>query len=157
MIDYQRLFHVGVRVPRLEAAMDELGGSLGVMWAEAREADAQRLWTPEHGMQELRLRFTYSAEGPQHIELLEGPPGSFWDGREHPGAHHVGVWADDLEAETMRLAGIGWTLVGANRDPGDGDGYGVFTYLRPPSGLIVELVDVAVQPFFEQWWAAALG
>ena len=27
MIDYQRLFHVGVRVPDLGAAMDEIGAS----------------------------------------------------------------------------------------------------------------------------------
>ena len=34
MIDYQRLFHVGVRVPDLGAAMDEIGHSMGVTWAE---------------------------------------------------------------------------------------------------------------------------
>lgn len=156
MIDYQRLFHVGVCVADLEAAMDDLGTGTGVTWAEPRESDAMALWTPEHGLQELPLRFAYSAEGPQHIELLEGPPGSFWDGRQQPGAHHVGVWVDDLTAETSRLRDAGWTLVGANADPDEG-GYGVFTYLRPPSGLIVELVDSATLPFFEQWWSSALG
>ena len=50
----------------------------------------------------------------------------------------------------------GWTLIGAQRDPGDGEGFGVFTYVQPPTGLIVELVDRAVLPFFEQWWQAAL-
>ncbi len=156
MIDYQHLFHVGVRVPDLDVAMDELGASMGVTWAEARESDAQQLWTPEHGAQELRLRYTYSAEGPQHIELLEGPPGSFWDGRTQPGAHHVGVWVDDVAGETTRLVDAGWTLVGANRDGSDGGGYGIYTYVQPPSGLIVELVDRAVAGFFEQWWGAAL-
>jgi hypothetical protein len=32
----------------------------------------------------------------------------------------------------------------------------MFTYLQPPSGMIVELVDSAIVPFFEQWWSAAL-
>ena len=117
---------------------------------------AQTLWTPEGGLQEIHLKYTYSAEGPQHIELLEGPAGTFWDGTVSPGAHHVGVWADDVQAETDRLVSLGWTLVGAQQDPGAGAGVGMFTYLQPPSGLIVELVDSAVLPFFEQWWADAL-
>lgn len=150
------MFHVGVRVPQLEAAMNELGASMALTWAEAPDMGPQQLWTPGQGMQELDLRYAYSAEGPQHIELLEGPPGSFWDGRQQPGAHHVGVWVDDLTAETSRLLAAGWTLVAANRDPGDDDGYGIFTYLQPPSGLIVELVDSAVLPVFERWWASAL-
>ena len=156
MVDYQRLFHIGVRVPDLEVAMDEIGAGMGVTWAEPRENLAQTLWTPGSGLQEIHLKYTYSAEGPQHIELLEGPPGTFWDGRESSGAHHVGVWADDVQAETDRLVSLGWTLVGAQRDPGEGAGVGMFTYLQPPSGLIVELVDATVLPHFEQWWGAAL-
>ena len=50
MIDYQDLFHVGIRVPDLATAMDELGESMGVTWATARENPAQSLWSPEHGL-----------------------------------------------------------------------------------------------------------
>ncbi len=157
MIDMTRMFHLGVRVPSLEAAMDELGGGLSLTWSEPRENPGQTLWTPDGGLQEIHLKYTYSADGPQHVELLEGPPGSFWDGREHAGAHHVGVWTDDVAAETDRLVAAGWTLVGAHRDPSDGGGFGVFSYVQPPSGLIVELVDASVQPFFQQWWDAALA
>ena len=63
------------------------------------------------------------------------------------------MWADDVTAETEALIANGWSLLGAQRDPADGEGYGVFTYLQPPTGLIVELVDRAVLPHFEQWWA----
>ncbi len=45
MIDYQRLFHLGVRVPNLDEAMDEIGASMGVTWAERRENHTQSLWT----------------------------------------------------------------------------------------------------------------
>jgi hypothetical protein len=65
----------------------------------------------------------------------------------------VGVWADDVTAETEALVAGGWSLIGAQKDPARGDGHGVFTYLRPPSGLIVELVDRAVLPHFERWWS----
>ncbi len=157
MINYQHLFHVGVRVADIDAAMAELGSSMGVTWAEQRENPTQALWTPANGLQQLHLKYTYSAQGPQHIELLEGPPGSFWDGREDAGAHHVGLWVDSVVDETDRLVAAGWTHVGAQHDPGDGKGYGVFSYIQPPSGLIVELVDRAVQLHFEQWWGAALA
>jgi Glyoxalase/Bleomycin resistance protein/Dioxygenase superfamily len=156
MIDYQAIFHIGIRVPDLAAAMAELGIGLGVTWAEARDNPAQVLWTPDGGLQEIPLKYTYSGEGPQHIELLEGPAGSFWDGREQSGAHHVGVWTDDVAGETTKLVDAGWSLVGAHRDPSDGNGYGVFSYIQPPSGLIVELVDRSVLPMFEKWWAAAV-
>lgn len=157
MIDYSNPFHVGIRVPDIEAAMDELGDSLGLVWSELRETPGQSLWTPEAGLQEIPLRYTYSAAGPLHYELLQGPAGSFWDGNDQPGAHHLGVWADDVTAETNRLIDLGWTLVGAHGDPAAGAGYGIFTYVQPPSGLIVELVDTMVLPMFEQWWAAALA
>ena len=156
MIDFQELFHVGIRVPDLAAAMEELGASLGVTWSESRENPEQTLWTPELGLQHLHLKYTYSAEGPQHVELLEGPAGSFWDGRTDSGIHHVGIWVDAVAEETDRRVKAGWRIVGSQRDPGDGKGYGVFSYVQPPSGLIVELVDRAVLPHFEQWWGAAL-
>ena len=155
MIDYQRIFHTGVRVPDLDAALADYGEGLDVTWAAVREVE-QSVWTPATGLQGLHLKFTYSAEGPQHLELLEGPPGTVWDGREQPGAHHIGVWVDDIKAETDGLIEQGWTLAAAHQDPASG-GYGVFTYLQPPTGLIVELVDAAIEPGFEAWWSAALS
>ena len=105
MIDYQNVFHVGVRVPDIDVAMAELGTNMGVTWAERRENPAQTLWTPQLGLQQLHLKYTYSAEGPQHIELLEGPAGSFWDGRNDAGAHHLGVWVQSVAEETDQLVG----------------------------------------------------
>ena len=157
MIDYQQLFHVGIRVPDLAEAMAEIGPALGVTWSEPRENPTQTLWSPVHGLEQIHLKYTYSAQGPQHIELLEGTAGSFWDGRDDSGAHHLGIWVDVVADETDRLIAAGWELVGAHRDPGEGQGYGMFSYLRPPSGLIVELVDRAVLPHFQQWWDAALS
>jgi hypothetical protein len=107
VINYQGLFHVGIRVPDLDVAMEELGSSLGLTWSETRENPAQSLWTPSTGLQDIHLRYTYSAEGPQHVELLEGAAGSFWDGNDRGGAHHVGVWVDDVDAESDRLIDAG--------------------------------------------------
>ena len=149
-VDYARCYHQGVRVPDLEAAMEELGATLSLDWCEPQSRD-QAVWLPGAGATTIPLRFTYSAAGPQHVELLQGAPGSVWDGTEQPGLHHVGLWSDDIAADTERLVAAGWTLRLAQRDPAEG--YGVFTYVQPPSGLIVEFVSTLVQPMFERWFA----
>ncbi len=152
MIDYQRIYHTGVRVPDLRAAMAELGPQLGVTWAQPVHAPAQPAWTPEDGAQTLELHFVYSCEGPQHIELLQGPPGSIWDGRTQPGVHHVGLWSDDVPGDTQRCVDAGWTVRLAQVSPADG--YGTYTYVQPPvGGMLVELVSSAALPRFERWWA----
>jgi lactoylglutathione lyase len=102
VFDYQDVFHVGIRVAGLEDAMEQLGAGLGLTWCEVTHRD-QQMWSPTGAADVLPLRFTYSVEGPQHIELLQGPPGSVWDGHDLPGVHHMGVWIDDVGAETERL------------------------------------------------------
>lgn len=155
MIDMREAFHVGVRVADLDAAMQQLGGALGVRWASPMVRDAQPVWRPERGLERVPMRFCYSVEGPMHIELLESSGGSFWDGRDAPGAHHVGVWVDDVDAEAERLVSLGWSLEACRSDPGADGTHGIFAYLQPPSGLLVEVVSREIQPFFEAWWADA--
>ena len=149
-IDWSRAYHTGIRVPDINAARVEMADALGVTWCSLQERD-QHVWTPETGSIEVSLKFTYTAEGPNHLELLEGTPGSVWDGRISPGVHHIGVWVDDVSAETAACAAKGWTVVAAQQSPEAG--YGVFSYVQPPSGAIIELVLASIQPMFERWWA----
>jgi len=148
--DYTRCYHQGVRVPDLDRAMEELGAALALEWCRPQERE-QAVWSPTDGATTVPLRFTYSAAGPQHVELLEGAPGSVWDGTGQPGLHHVGLWCDDVAGETARFVTAGWTLLLAQRDPAEG--YGAFTYVQPPSGLLVELVATSLRPMFERWFA----
>ena len=150
MIDYQRLFHTGFIVRDVKAAMDHYGAAMGVTWATPRLLDPLPLWRPG-GVEKVRLEYVYSREGPQHIELLCGSPGTYYDPALHHG-FHVGVWTDDVGAETADLAAKGWTVLAAGAAPEDG--YGVFSYLQPPGGgMVVELVNAAALPSFELWWA----
>ena len=151
MFNLQEIFHIGIRVPNIYQAMEEMGKSLNITWTEVVESPGQRIWTPEHGQQEVPLKFVYSCEGPQHLELLEGTKGSFWDGSEDSGVHHLGVWVDDVKGETERLLALGWDLLGSARSPEEG--YASMAYLAPPSGTIVELVTSANKPRFERWYA----
>ena len=150
MFDFEEIFHIGIRVPNIETAMEEMGESLNVTWAELVENPSQGLWTPDDGQQNIPLKFVYSREGDQHLELLEGQPGSFWDGNENPGVHHFGVWVDDVKVETERLLDHGWDLLGAAKSPAEG--FGNMTYLAPSNGTILELVASINKPRFERWW-----
>jgi catechol 2,3-dioxygenase-like lactoylglutathione lyase family enzyme len=144
------MFHVGIRVPDIESAMEELGAELGVSWSSLQHRD-QRVWLPGEGPTTLELQFTYSAEGPHRVELLQGPRGSIWDGNDAPGVHHLGVWVDDVAGETEGFVKAGWTLEIAQQSPEDG--CGTFSYVRSPSGILVEPVSSAAKPMFERWWA----
>ena len=151
MFDYQNaLYHVGIRVRDLEAAMAELGAGLGITWATVQERQ-QRLWTPAGGSITTPLRFTYSCEGPQHVELLEGQPGTVWYADESPGMHHQGIWVDDVAAETERFIALGWTLEAAQLSPEEG--YGSMTYVRSPQGILIEPVTSRAKDRFAVWFA----
>ena len=156
MIDYQRLYHMGIRVADIDRAMAEMGDTLGVSWATVQHNPAQSLWTPEEGLRQVDLQFVYSCEGPQHVELLQGQRGTVWDGSDEPGVHHVGIWVDDVAAETEHCLAGGWRLAAAAKSPDDG--YGAFTYLVPRCGPIIELVWSGVEAHFLTWWSGgALG
>jgi catechol 2,3-dioxygenase-like lactoylglutathione lyase family enzyme len=150
VLDQSRLFHIGIRVTDIEAAMAEVGAHAGVTWASVQDRPMS-VWLPESGPTELQLALTYSVEGPVHLELLQGPAGSIWDGHDAPGAHHFGYWSDDVGADTESMLADGWTLELAAVAPQDG--YGRFTYVRSPSGYLVEPVSIASKPRFERWWA----
>ena len=154
-IDYGRLYHTGVRVPDLDAAMSEIGSTLDVTWAEVRDMPDMQLWTPDAGVHGASLRFTYSCEGPQHVELLEASPGCIWYSGDNPGVHHLGVWVSDVQAEVAAAEADGWRCIAASAPPDDG--YGPWAYLQPPSGMIIEVVSEAILAHFEPWWAEGLA
>jgi lactoylglutathione lyase len=151
MIQFQEIFHVGVRVVDIDVAMADLGRSLGLTWASVQTSTERSIWTPERGLETVELTFVYSSEGPQHVELLQGQRGTVWDAGEAPGLHHVGVWSDDVASDVDRCLSDGWRIAAAGLPPTDG--FGAFAYVVPPSGLVVELVTSAARPRFDAWWA----
>src|SRR4029079_6945245 len=148
--DSSSIFHIGVLVDDLESSMAKLGDGFGLAWAKVVSRQ-QLVWTPGEGQQTTPLRFTYSRQGPNRIELLEGAPGSVWGAARSAGVHHIGVWTDDVAAEVARLVGLGWTLEAAQQRPEDG--YGAMAYVRSPDGTLLEAVDARHKARFERWWA----
>jgi hypothetical protein len=150
MIDFDRIFHTGVLVPDIDAAVELSARSAAARWCSIREVD-QPMWVPGRPPTTVPLRITFSAAGPHRIELIEGSPGSLWDGEAAPGVHHVGMWVDDLAAATGEMVNGGWELVGAHKPPESG--YGFATYLRGAGLELVELVTTRLKPILESWWA----
>ena len=142
--------HVGQAVPDLDAAMASLGGALGLDWCEVLAWD-MRVWTPE-GAQDVHCRFTYSTGPRAHrFELLQSVPGTLWDA-DGPTAHHVGFWSSNLRGDGAGLEAEGFRLVGTLADdPGRPTGFAY--YQHPDGGPLLELVDDALIPRFERWWA----
>ena len=62
----------------------------------------------------------------------------------------IGVWVDNLTAETTRLVGEGWTVLAAGASPEEG--YGMIAYVSPPvPGLLVELISTDLKPVIDDW------
>jgi hypothetical protein len=151
VFDYaSQMFHVGHLVPDIEVAMADLGASLGLTWTEVVAREDQRLWTPEHGQRRVPLKFCYSTEGPQRLELLEGIEGTPWWSGDLQNLHHAGVYCD-VAALTEDLVSRGWTLVCSQVSPEEG--YGSFTYVRSPSGFLLEPVAEANRERMNRWFA----
>ena len=151
MHDYSsRMFHVGHLVPDIAAAMAELGPGLGLEWTDVVSREDQRVWTPEHGQRHVPLKFAYSSDGPQHLELIEGVPGTPWYAGDVENLHHAGVWANVPDL-TESLLARGWRLVCSQVSPEEG--YGSFTYVRSPSGFLLEPVAETNEERMNRWFA----
>ena len=124
--------------------MDEMGRQFGLTWVAPQR---RNLTVNFRGrVVNTDLRFTYSEQGPVHVELIEAAPGTPW---EPASMHHVGYWSDDLAATAAEFADGGLELDTTYDNPGPGpEGFG---YWMAPSGLRIEVVDGARRPAFEQW------
>ena len=131
-------FQVGVVVPNLERAMEELSLGLGIEWSEPQE----RQNGPYH------LRISFSRRAP-YIELIEGEPGGPWGTADGPHLDHLGFWAEDFEADKQRLADAGMPV----ELEGDAPFGGGWSYHRGPhSGFRVELCGASGRAGFNERW-----
>ena len=143
-------FHAGIVVADIEKAMAEISAATGVTWHSLQSLDLDLLVEGE--VVSTSVRFTYSVEGPVQLELAEGPKGSFWDADLYGGLNHLGYWSENLQAdiEALRAGGCELSYGGAG-DDGNLEG---FAFLVPPTtGQRIELIDLAMRPAFDRWWA----
>ena len=149
MVDLTSPFHVGVVVSNLEEAMELYSAGAGLTWHSVQSMPVSLL--VEGKVTEMSVRFTYSVEGPVQVELVQGPIGSFWEAGIYGGMYHTGHWTEDLLGDLDELTAAGWTVRFTGADP-DGDPMG-FAYVMGADGQQIELVDVAMRPLFDNWYA----
>lgn len=155
VLDPTDVFHTGFVVADVEAAMEELGRVFDLTWAPIHRA-SMRLRGAD-GPFDADMTFTYSIQGPPHLELLAAVEGTPWRQGSAPtpvglqAAHHVGVWSDDVVADSEALEAAGAPRI-VTYDH-SGDGARGFAYHRLPSGLLVEIVDRSRKPDFDRWFA----
>ena len=151
--EWGEIFHVGIRVADLEVAQRELTRTAGVHWTTPARIP-MKAWAAGQGYRKSELTISFSVEGPVHIELLHGSPGSYWDTSiGGAGLHHIGVWVDDVARANEELVRQGWVVELAGRAPEEG--YGGFTYVRSPAGVLFEpeLSGAGARERFERWYA----
>ena len=151
--EWGEVFHVGIRVADLEVAQQELTSSMGVHWTSPAHIP-MKAWVPGQGYRKWDLAISFSVEGPVHIELLHGSPGSYWDTCiGGAGLHNIGVLVDDVARANEELVRQGRIVELAGRAPEEG--YGSFTYTRSPAGVLLEpeTTRAGARERFDRWYA----
>ena len=123
-------WHVGVRVPDIEAARAEMSQALGLEWFDIRDNEVGE-WS---------IRSCFSKQGPPFIELFEGAAGSPW---EAPGPDHINYAVDDVAKASEQLAADGFAL--------EVDGAPGWAFHRGATGLRIEIVaQTLLARFYER-------
>ena len=144
-------FHIGMAVEDIDQCCKQIGEDLNLDWLPIKSFDPLPFWTPEEGLREISVKATYSRQGPQRIEIVQGTS-IFYDPNRLPDSRHVGIWVDDLIEETTRLIDKDWIVLAAGDEPSAG--YGTIAYLSPPfPGLMVELVSKQLEPMMNEWFS----
>ena len=136
MITFDDIYHVGIIVPDMEAAMEELGRRFGCGWRDPSTATVRV--RDEGGDRILTPRVTFCDQStPIALELIEALPGTLWDVGESSQLHHFGLYVESVQAAIDEL-GPGMTLEMAGLDR-DGMLAG-FCYVNDGLGVRMELV-----------------
>lgn len=142
MLNFPEISHVAVVVTSLETSLVELGEQFGLTFAEIRTVDLPlRTETTDR---RVRLRVTYSQQGPPFLEVIEALEGTPWTQVQGASSiHHVGGYVDDVDAEAKRLVDSGLPI--------EFTGMPHYVYLRGPMGLRFELLPSASRVRHMAW------
>ena len=127
------LYHTGVVVPDLDAAIDRLSAVGGYRWTKTVEAVMPVLTAD--GPVDIPFKMVYSIDAP-HLELVQEVPGTTWTSAPRNAVHHLGYWTDDVLATGAQLERAGYAF----EVRAGGDGPPIFAYYLDPLGVRIELV-----------------
>jgi catechol 2,3-dioxygenase-like lactoylglutathione lyase family enzyme len=145
------LYHIGLTVPDIRAAMEQYSAAFGFTWARMHESAFEVIADGEPRHAEIAV--TYSIQGPPYLELVQERSGSIW-GADGFALTHVGFWAPDLRAGKRALDESG--LVARVHDNGPDGQPTRFSYHPFAGGLWIELVHTSFKPQLSGWIADTL-
>ncbi len=141
------MYHVGIVVPDLDAAMAHFTELLGTVWGPVMEGDVE-VRDGEGVDRVVPNRICYSTAAP-YLELIQEMPGTVWVCNEHSNLHHIGFFSDDLVTDSGSLTTSQCPLELNGREGSTSPT--MFTYHRDPLGVRIEYVDVAIRPMMEEF------
>jgi catechol 2,3-dioxygenase-like lactoylglutathione lyase family enzyme len=145
-----KLYHTGIIVDDLDAALASWGEALGLLWAPPLSSTVP-LRCPD-GVIGREVRFTYSLQGPHYIELLEQvDPSPYLNVTGGRHVHHLGYFTDDLRgaAEALEAKGFRMELSGVADD--GGVARATFHYSEQSPGFWIELVSHEIAAEIGDW------
>jgi hypothetical protein len=139
----ENLYHTGIVVPDLDAAMTRLSALAGYRWITPLSYTLP--FRTAAGTHELTSTIVYSVQSP-HIELLQEVPGTPWTAAPGNSVHHVGYFTNNLVSTARTLEDNGFTFEMTADVPGSE--LGLFAYYIDAFGTRIEIVDRALFPDF---------
>jgi hypothetical protein len=139
------LYHTGIVVPDLDAAMARLTALTGYRWITPLSYTLP--FRTAAGSRELTSTIVYSVQGP-HLELVQEVPGSPWTAAPGNSVHHLGYFTDNL-AETGRMLernGFSFEMTADVAQPTAESDLALFAYYVDAFGTRIEIVDRALFP-----------
>lgn len=133
------LYHTGIVVPDLDAAMARLSALAGYRWIKPMHYTLT--FRDAIGTRELTPRLVYSVQAP-YIELVQELPGTAWTAAPGNAVHHLGYFADDLAETAKLLEDNGFTFEMTAAVPGAE--LSMFAYYIDSAGTRIEIVDRAL-------------
>ena len=139
------LYHTGIVVPDLDAAMARLTALTGYRWITPLSYTLP--FRTAAGSRELTSTIVYSVQGP-HLELVQEVPGSPWTAAPGNSVHHLGYFTDNL-AETGRMLernGFSFEMTADVAQPSAESDLALFAYYVDAFGTRIEIVDRVLFP-----------
>ncbi|OBK49293.1 VOC family protein [Mycobacterium kubicae] len=137
------LYHTGIVVPDIDAAMARLSAVAGYEWTSVQSYTLP--FRTANETTQLTTSFVYSLQSP-HLELLQEIPGTPWTAKPGNAIHHLGYFTDDLvdTAHSLERNGFSFELTAdfAGPDPA------LFAYYTDDFGTRIEIVDRSLFPDF---------
>jgi hypothetical protein len=143
------MFHYGILVQDIEAAMERFGDLMGFTFHEPTTVHLNRLADPvEH---QIEFRATYSRQGPPFMELMEMAGDGIYASRHGEGIHHIGLWDPNIEMNRARLTGHHHLRPEATVLTPNGSAFAWFSDPASSHGVRLEFIDAEAREPLEHW------